>query len=151
MTLVSFLIPYKLGFVAPKAKKVVNNALGTKSAVIREIIIPMAKVVAKPFTVPEPRIYSTAAAIRVVMLPSKIADRAFSNPALMAFSTEFPAPISSLIRVKIITLASTAIPMDRIIPAIPGKVRVTSKACISTISSPTYMKRAKDAARPGIR
>ena len=126
-------------------------ALVTKRAVIKEMIIPIAKVVAKPLTVPEPRIYNTAAAIKVVMLPSKIADRAFSNPALMDFSTEFPAPISSLIRVKIITLASTAIPIDRIIPAIPGRVRVTSKACISTISSPTYIKRARDAARPGSR
>ena len=42
----------------------------TKSAVPIESIIPMASVWAKPLIVPEPRKYSTAAAISVVTLPS---------------------------------------------------------------------------------
>ena len=45
-----------------------------------ESIIPMASVWAKPLIVPEPRKYSTAAAISVVTLPSTIAESAFSKP-----------------------------------------------------------------------
>ncbi len=89
--------------------------------------IPMASVMANPFTVPEPKSPSTRAAIRVVMFPSTMADMAFLNPISMEVETVFPVAISSLIRPKITTLASTAIPMERIIPAIPGRVRVTSK------------------------
>ena len=56
-----------------------------------------------------------------------------------------------MIRVKMMTLASTAIPMDRMIPAIPGRVSVTSKAAKRMMISATYRHRARDAARPGIR
>ena len=41
--------------------------------------------------------------------------------------------------------------MDKITPAIPGRVSVTSKACKSTISRPTYITKAMDDARPGRR
>ncbi len=51
--------------------------------------------------------------------------------------TVFPVANSSLILVKIITLASTAIPTDKIIPAIPGSVSVTSKIFRAIITSPT--------------
>ena len=43
-----------------------------------------------------------------------------------------------MIRVKMMTLASTAIPMDRMIPAIPGRVSVTSKAAKRMMISATY-------------
>ena len=102
-----------------------------------ERMIPIASVDAKPFTVPEPLQKRTAAAISVVTFPSMMADRAFAKPVLIADFTVLPIPISSLIRVKIITLASTAIPMDKIIPATPGRVNVTSKAASSTRISPT--------------
>ena len=42
--------------------------------------------------------------------------------------TVLPVAISSRIRAKIMTFASTAIPIPRMIPAIPGSVRVISKA-----------------------
>ena len=94
-----------------------------------ENTIPMASVTAKPRTVPDPRIPSTAAAIRVVTLPSRIAEKAFLYPVWMAVFTETPFAISSRIRAKMITLASTAIPMERIIPAIPGRVSVIWYRC----------------------
>ena len=89
-----------------------------------ERIIPIASVVANPFTVPEPLIYKTTAAIRVVTLPSIIAERALSKPSFILACTDLPFLSSSLIRVNIITLASTAIPILSIIPATPGSVRV---------------------------
>ena len=64
-----------------------------------------------------------------------IADNALSKPALIADLTDLPAPSSSRILVKIITFASTAIPMDKITPAIPGNVSVTSNALIMITSA----------------
>ena len=93
-------------------------------AVNMERIIPSARVAAKPLMVPLPRTPRTAAAIRVVTFPSTIAEVAFLNPISIADLTVFPFASSSRIRAKMITLASTAIPMDRMIPAIPGRVIV---------------------------
>ena len=99
-------------------------------------IIPSANVCAKPFTEPDPIKPNTTAAINVVTLPSKIAEKALEKPILIADCTVFPVASSSLILAKIITLASTAIPMDRIIPAIPGSVSVISnKLSITTINA----------------
>ena len=74
--------------------------------------------------VPEPKNISTNAAISVVMLPSKIALKAFLKPTLTESSSVLPLASSSLILAKIITFASTAIPIERMIPAIPGRVSV---------------------------
>ena len=63
-----------------------------------EITIPRASVYANPLTVPDPSHISTKDAIRVVMLPSKIAEKALLKPDLMEFLTDIPAPISSRIR-----------------------------------------------------
>ena len=90
-----------------------------------ERIIPIASVCAKPFTVPEPFRYNTNAAIKVVILPSIIADNALEKPILIEDATVFPLASSSRIRVKMIQLASTAIPILNTIPAIPGRVSVT--------------------------
>ena len=54
------------------------------SAVIMDNTIPMASVEAKPLTVPEPLQNSTPAAIKVVTLPSMMADSALLKPDLMA-------------------------------------------------------------------
>ena len=90
--------------------------------------IPSASVWANPFTVPLPRSHSTPAAISVVIFPSTIADIAFWNPDFREACTLFPAVSSSFTRAKMITLASTAIPIPRMIPAIPGSVSVMSNA-----------------------
>ena len=54
------------------------------SAVIMDNTIPIASVEAKPLTVPEPLQNSTPAAIKVVTLPSMMADSALLKPDLMA-------------------------------------------------------------------
>ena len=121
-----------------------------KRAVSIDNATPIASVMANPFTVPEPSTPSTAAAISVVIFPSKIADIAFLNPVSIALATERPAAISSLIRAKIITFASTAIPIERIIPAIPGSVSVISNASNIASIRAVYKRSASDAAIPGI-
>ena len=63
-----------------------------------ERTIPSASVCANPLTLPVPIRFNTKAAISVVILPSKIADKAFWNPVLMDAFTDFPAEISSRIR-----------------------------------------------------
>ena len=60
--------------------------------------IPSASVIAKPRTLPLPKIYRIAAAIRVVIFPSKIAENAFWKPSRMEELMDFPAAISSRIR-----------------------------------------------------
>ena len=54
-----------------------------------------------------------------------------------------------MILVKIITFASTAIPIESMIPAIPGNVSVISNADKSKISSITYNESASTDANPG--
>ena len=63
-----------------------------------EITIPSASVYANPLTEPVPSHIRTNAAIRVVMFPSKIAEKALEKPALIADLTVEPVPISSRIR-----------------------------------------------------
>ena len=58
-------------------------------------------------------------------LPSRIEGQARLNPLLMLEILSRPAFLSSFTLSKIKTLASTAIPTDKIKPAIPAKVRVT--------------------------
>ena len=50
-----------------------------------------------------------------------------SKPSLIDEATVFPVAISSLIRVNMMTFASTAIPTERRTPAIPASVSVVSK------------------------
>ena len=97
----------------------------TVSAVNMETITPMPSVVAKPTIVPVPRKNSTAHAIRVVMLESRIAVNARLKPESIALLTVLPFLSSSLTRSKMMTFASTAIPMDRMMPAMPGRDRLT--------------------------
>ena len=110
--------------------------LVTTSAVNIDTTIPSASVYAKPFTLPVPIIPSTNAATSVVTFPSIIADNAFWKPTLSADFTFLPTLNSSLTRAKIITFASTAIPIERMIPAIPGSVNVILNAFNNTITNP---------------
>ena len=68
--------------------------------------------------------YNTKQVISVEMFESRMEGQALLNPSLMARSNFFPARNSSFILANIKILASTAMPMDRMNPAIPGKVRV---------------------------
>ena len=87
--------------------------------------VPISNVTANPFTVPEPNANNTKPAIIVVTLPSKIEENASLKPESMDAKSDFPIRSSSLILSKIMTLASTAMPIERIIPATPGSVIVT--------------------------
>ena len=84
----------------------------------------MPSVVAKPTIVPVPKKNSTPAAISVVRLESKIAVNARRKPESIALLTVLPMRSSSLMRSKITTLASTAIPIDKMMPAMPGRDRL---------------------------
>ena len=93
-------------------------------AVNMEVTIPKDRVTANPRIGPEPNANRITAAIKVVMLLSSIVAIAFLYPASMF---EIKAPcilLSSRILSNMRTLASTAIPVVRTIPAIPGSVRV---------------------------
>ena len=88
--------------------------------------IPKPKVIAKPLIGPLPKKNNTTAAIIVVTFESRIVAKALENPESIAFLKVLPLRNSSLNLSKIKTLASTAIPIDKIIPAIPGRVKVAS-------------------------
>ena len=70
----------------------------TVRAVNMEMITPRPSVVAKPTIVPVPIQNSTAAAISVVMLESRIAVNARLKPESIALLTVLPARSSSLMR-----------------------------------------------------
>ena len=68
------------------------------------------------------------AAMNVVMFESMIAQKALLKPVFIEDGLSFPRRRSSLMRSKMITFASTAIPIVRIIPAIVGNVIVRLNA-----------------------
>ena len=99
-----------------------TRILVTKIAVNNDVPIPINKVVAKPFMGPVPKIKRINAVSPVVILASKIEERALLNPSAIALRVPLPLLTSSLTRSKINTLASTEIPIVNTMPAIPGKV-----------------------------
>ena len=86
--------------------------------------IPITNVTANPLTAPVPIVNNAIAAISVVIFASDIVENAFWYPAYMLALGELPLSISSRIRSKINTLASTAMPTVKTIPAIHDKVNV---------------------------
>ena len=94
------------------------------------------------------------AMIIIVTFPSKIAAKARLKPEFKAPSRVFPARISSLILSDVMIFASTPIPTERMIPAIPGIVRIElfikSKYPETNASIPaTCPARAMTATAPG--
>ena len=96
-------------------------------AVKSDVPIPINKVVANPLIGPVPNTNKIKAVSPVVMFASKIEDNALLKPSETAFCGPLPFLISSRIRSKINTLASTEIPMVNTIPAIPGRVRTAPR------------------------
>jgi hypothetical protein len=94
------------------------------NAVNTEVTIPIDKVTANPLTGPVPKKNKTNEAIRVVILASRIVPKDLEYPDSTAAKGLLPLKYSSLIRSKIITFESTAIPIVKTIPAIPGNVKV---------------------------
>ena len=122
-------MPYNQSLlVVPISITSFNRYLVNVTAVKKETATPMVNVTAKPLIVPVPNIQSTTAAMSVVTLESKTAQNAFENHALREALSDLPRRSSSFILSKITTLASTAIPIERMIPAIPGKVRLALKS-----------------------
>ena len=104
-----------------------TNILVIKIAVNKDVAIPINNVVAKPFIGPEPNTNKIKAVNPVVMLASKIDDKALLNPSLTDCFSPLPLFNSSRILSKISTLASTDIPIVRTIPAIPGRVNTAPR------------------------
>ncbi len=105
-------------------------------AVNIDVNMPRERVTANPLIVPVPNPNNTIAAINVVIFASAIVENAFEYPASILARGLLPDRNSSRIRSKISTLASTAIPTVKTIPAIPGMVSVAcnmdNKATINT-------------------
>ena len=91
-------------------------------AVNIEVIIPIDKVMANPFTGPVPITYKIRAVIKVVTLALKIVTNALEKPSLIAVWGSFSLS-SYLILENIKTFASSAILTVKNIPAIPGNVK----------------------------
>ena len=102
-----------------------------------DAITPKDSVIEKPLIGPEPNANSKTAAIKVVIFASRTVILAFEYPESKACIEDFSVFNSSLILSNIKTFASTAIPTVKIIPAIPGKVKVASKI----VNIPTNIKR----------
>ena len=94
------------------------------NAVNTEVTIPIDKVTANPLTGPVPKKNKTNESIRVVILASRIVPKDLEYPDSTAAKGLLPLNYSSLIGSKIITFESTAIPIVKTIPAIPGNVKV---------------------------
>ena len=94
-----------------------------------EIATPIASTRAKPMMIVAPNCwpkkYSTAHVIKVDVFESRIEGQARSSPARIAAAMVLPLRSSSFMRSKIRMLASTAMPTDRMNPAMPANVNVT--------------------------
>ena len=94
-----------------------------------EMATPMNSVVAKPTMMLAAKVlpnhHRIAQVIMVEMLESRMEGQAREKPASTAALIERPPRSSSFMRSKIRILASTAMPMDRINPAMPASVSVT--------------------------
>ena len=80
-----------------------------------------------------------------------MAEYALLYPSAIASFIPLPARISSLIRSKIRTLASTAIPIVRTIPAIPGNVRTALREARTPSIRKMFPNRAISAINPALR
>ena len=111
-------------FTAPSINKRVIN-----TAVNKEVAIPIINVNAKPLMGPVPKTYKIIPVKSVVMFASIIADKApfTENPSSTDCFKPFFLNKLSFILSKIITFASTDIPMVNMIPAIPGNVNTALK------------------------
>ena len=84
--------------------------------------VPITRTIPNPFIVPTPNMYSNNATKNVVTFPSIIAAIALLKLLSKAFFGPTLFLNSSFNLSKMITFASTAIPIDSISPAIPGRV-----------------------------
>ena len=119
-----------------------------KMAANSEVRIPIISVVAKPRIRPVPKMNRIIPVRKVVTLESIMDDNAFLNPSVTANLKFLPNASSSLIRSKISTLASTAIPMDNTIPAMPGMVSTAPSEAMTPSKKNRLTNRAMSAMKP---
>ena len=85
---------------------------------------PKSKVIANPFTNPVPNQIKINDVIIDEILLSRMLGQARRNPSSIPLRMLRPFLISSFVRSKIKIFASTAIPTERMNPAIPASVKV---------------------------
>ena len=83
------------------------------------------------------------------MFESKILVKALSKPEFIAVKSVLPALSSSFVLSKIKMLASTAIPIESIKPAMPARVSVTGTALNIANRNKPYKHSATSAITPG--
>jgi hypothetical protein len=91
-------------------------------------IIPIAKVIAKPLIILVPNHERMRQVINEETFESRIESQARVKPSSIAASRVRPLRSSSFKRSKMRMLASTAIPIERIKPAIPASVNVIGQS-----------------------
>ena len=101
-----------------------KNVRVTVMAEKSEIKIPIESVTAKPRIAPVPNQIRIKQVINEEAFESRMEVHARLNPCSTAESSERPARSSSRVLSKMRILASTAIPIERINPAMPAKVTV---------------------------
>ena len=111
--------------------------------------MPSANVKAKPLIKLVATKNKIAQTINELKFESRIDGHALLNPSSIDCDKLLPAFISSFILAKIKILASTAMPIERIKPPIPAKVKVTGMSLNTAKVSATYITRAIDASSPG--
>ncbi len=109
---------------------------------------PRMREMPNPLTGPVPNWNRNSAAVTVVRLPSRMAEKALSYPWSTARRGVLPRRSSSRMRSKMSTLASTAMPMVRMMPAMPGMVRVACKAAMAAKSRKRFRASARLASMP---
>ena len=128
-----------------------NNSTNARLPVVavnNEVKIPIHKVTAKPLTGPDPIANKTTPTIKVVKLESIIVAKAYSNPRKILALGYMPNRISSRMRSKIKTFASTAMPKVKTIPAIPGSVSVAPIKDIIATNKTKFASKAMSAIIP---
>ena len=97
-------------------------------AVNIETITPKANVIANPLTILDVNIIKIKQVIKVEILLSRMEVHARLNPSSIDLDKDLQFSNSFFILEKIKILASTAIPIEIIKPAIPDKVKVTGQS-----------------------
>ena len=100
----------------------------TEIAVSIETRTPSPKTRANPWMIEVPNQKRMTAVIIDDVLLSRIDGHARPKPSWIACLVGFPARSSSFVRSKMRMFASTAMPIERMNPAIPAAVRVTGKS-----------------------
>ena len=128
-----------------------RKVLETEMAVIMDTNTPIPKVRANPLTEDVPSQKRIMAVMIEEIFESRMESQALLNPSWKASMSPFPFFLSSLLRSKIRTLASTAIPIERMNPAMPAEVKVTGISLKTVRERIMYEPRAITEQRPGKR